>query len=226
VIPQVPDWDLPVRTLAQIVDSDSWKTTIVLVNSGADLAPFSIAFWQPTGDPLQIPLAGPGPVTEYADVIPPGGVRFVESESRSSTLAQGWAEIVGSKAIGGTLIFRQRGNAADSEAGIPIAQPLGQGFMLPFDNTLGFMTGLAVLNPDSTQPVTTLVTFKDENGQLISQEPVTLDARTREAYALPDRYPAVQDRKGTMEFTASSLSVLELRFNPRAAFTTVNPVKK
>jgi hypothetical protein len=171
-------------------------------------------------------VAGPGPVTEYADVIPPGGVRFVQTEGTASMLAQGWAEIVGSKAIGGTLIFRQKGDAADSEAGVAIAQPLGQGFMLPFDNTLGFMTALAVLNPDSAQPVTTSVTFKDENGQLISKESVTLDAHTRETYALPDRFPAVRDRRGTMEFTASSLSVLELRFNPRAAFTTVNPVEK
>jgi hypothetical protein len=212
--------------LPQLVDGAGSQTTILLVNPGDQPVPFSMAFHRPDGGPLALRIAGLGAVTEHADIVPAGGVRVIETGGDSSPLGnplvQGWGEIVAARPLSGTLIFR----LGDSEAGVPVGPPVQQRAVLPFDNTNGFVTAMAVVNPSPDSPQTLFVRLLDEAGQPIRTEAVSLPAGSRQAFALPDRFPVTANLRGTLEFQNPGVGVLALRFNPRGSLTAVNPVLK
>jgi hypothetical protein len=144
-------------TISQVADGGDWETTIILVNTGNKLtgdltelvpAPFSLRFMQPDGTPWRIPVAGTDGVSEYSDVIPVGGSRIIETGGSTTTLSQGWAQVITSGSIAGTAIFRQRLSAdRDSEGAVPLSLSSTRRFVLPFNNTQGFVTAVRVFNP-------------------------------------------------------------------------------
>jgi hypothetical protein len=217
--------DTTTRSVAQIADGNNWKTTMVLVNNGAEAAPFSLRFRNPNGATLTLPVTGYGAVSELFDVIPVGGSRTIETSGASMALVQGWAELTTPQSIGGTVVFRQRGVATDSEAVVRLMPNPGPVFVLPFDNTDGLVSAAALVNhADAARSVT--VTFRDEEGREILTERLTVAAKGREAFGLPDQFPRLANQRGSAEFSGGAISVLGLRFNPLGSFTSVAPIKK
>src|ERR1700688_1499970 len=143
--------------------------TIVLVNTDSDPAPYTLSFRNAYGSPVALPLQGIGTVSNYSDVIPVGGSRTIVTQGTSSNLIQGWGEVVAAKSINGTAIFRQHAaGSVDTEGAVPLKSSSGNHFLVPFDNTQGFVTAMAMLNPDNVQSATVNAVFRDENGQQIS----------------------------------------------------------
>ena len=66
------------------------------------------------------------------------------------------------------------------------------------------------------------ILIRDEDGVLIGADTVQLTGRGHTAFALPDRFVATRNRRGTVEFTSSTTQItgLGLRFNPGGAFTS------
>ena len=213
--------------IPQVADGASWKTTIVLVNNDSTPAPFTISFNGADGTPLSLPLESLGQVTTYSDTIAVGGSRTINSQGQANDLSQGWAEVVAGKSISGTTIFRQHlSDTADSEGAVPIQTGSGKHFLLAFDNTAGFVTSMAILNPDSSQGANVTVAFRDEHGQPITTKTLGLNAGNRQAIVLPSQFPEVANQRGVAEFTSSSVegSAFGLRFNPLGAFTSIQPI--
>ena len=127
----------------------------------------------------------------------------------------------------GTAVFRQRSaTGLDSEGAVQVVPPVGDRVVLPFDNTQGFVTALAVLNESGSDGPPLSIVIKDENGQTIPSGLVRLYPYSRVAFGMPAQFPASKDRRGTIEFSGSHFSVLGLRFNPRGAFTSISPLGK
>lgn len=212
--------------IPQVADGNGWKTTIVLVNTDSDPAPFTISFRNAAGSPVSIPLISVGPVTDYSDVIPVGGSRTIETQGTASNLIQGWAEVVAGKSINGTAIFRQHAaGSVDTEGAVPLKTSAGTHFLVPFDNTQGFVTAMAMLNPDSAQTAHVSVTFRDENGQLISTGSLVLVAGTRQAFVLSSQFPEVANLRGVAEFSSPvEVSALGLRASPRYTLASIEPI--
>ncbi len=216
------------RPVAQVADGGGWKTTFVLVNPGSQPVPFSIVFRDPLkGTPTALPLAGIGSRVEFDDVLPVGGVRILETQGTSNTLSQGWAEVVSSGPIGGTVVFGLSGNGGpDSEATVQILPGFGERFVFPFDNTIGFSTGLALLNRSQSQNYLATVTLRDESGQRLATDYLQLNASTDLTFVLSDRFPATQNVRGSIEISGPEMSALGLMFNPLGSFTSMNPIGK
>lgn len=212
--------------IPQLVDGGNWKTTIVLANTDSVPAQFTATFHQADGTPLALPLAGGGAVTQHSGIIPVGGSRTIETEGQASNLVQGWAEVVTASAISGTAVFRQSIGTAVSEGTVQVRASGAMHFLLPFDNTQGLVTAAAVLNPDPMDTATVSVIFRDGNGQLISNEALTLAANSRQVIALPTQFPAVANKRGVAEFLSDKLeiSLLGLRFTSTGAFTSLEPI--
>jgi hypothetical protein len=126
--------------------------------------------------------------------------------------------------IGGYAIFRQRVEGRpDFEAVVPISPMFEKSFTLFYDNRGGYSTGLAVVNGSNTA-TTVQVSALDMDGNLILSDSIALLALQKVVYSVPDRYPALRDRVGILQFSGSgaALSGLGLRFNPGGAFTSTH----
>jgi hypothetical protein len=212
--------------ISQVADGGAWKTTIVMANTDSEPAPFEIDFYQADGTPLNLPLKGIGTVNQYSDIIPVGGTRTLETLGESADLLQGWAEVIAGKGISGNAIFRQHlSDTIDAEGVVPVNSGTGRHFLLPFDNTQGFVTSIAALDPQGLQ-TNLSITFRDENGLLISSESMFLNGNSRVAFTLPSQFSKTANRRGIAEFTssASEVAALALLSNPRGAFTSIEPI--
>ena len=212
--------------IPQVADGSGWKTTIVLVNTDSDPAPYMLSFRDAYGRAVAIPLQGIGPVTTYSDVIPVGGSRTIETQGTASSLIQGWGEVVAAKSISGTAIFRQHAaGSVDTEGAVPLKSSSGNHFLVPFDNTLGFVTAMAMLNPDNVQTAIVNCVFRDEDGQQISNGSLVLQPGTRQAFVLPFLFSGLANQRGVAEFTSPvEISALGLRASPRYTLASIEPI--
>lgn len=208
----------------QVADGAGWQTSLLLVNADREDAPFTVRFFAPDGTPLPLPLEGAGTVSELSATLPPGGLQVLRTAGADARLLQGWAEITATRFVGGTVIFRQRTPAGDSEAALSLLPPPAGPVTLPFDNSEGFATAFALLNAGASSASAEL-TFRDENGTLLLQDSLSLPAGARQAFSLPEQYPLTVRRRGILSISAPSaeIAAFGLRFNPRASFTSVEP---
>jgi hypothetical protein len=225
-------------TISQVADGGGWQTTIILVNTGNKLpggltelvpAPFSLRFTQANGTSWFLPVAGAGAMSEYSDVIPAGGVRIIETEGASPAVSQGWAQVITSGTISGTAIFRQRLSADhDSEGAVPLSLSGTRRFVLPFDNTQGVVTAVALANQDRSHSTAVSVTLRNENGQVVGNEVVNLAPLGRSAFVLPTQFHETVNIRGVAEFSSGNvdLSALGLRYNSLGSFTSIPPINK
>ncbi|MFN7994552.1 MAG: hypothetical protein U0Q18_13180 [Bryobacteraceae bacterium] len=225
------------QIISQIADGQGWQTTIMLVNSDTgSAAPFTLHFWPGSTTPanLNLSLAGRGPLTDMtvSDVVPPGGAMILTTQgSGSSPLWQGWGELIAPSSVGGTAIFHTQISASqDSEAAVPVKPADGTQFTMPFDDTQGFVTSMALVNPSGTQPVSVSVTFLDENGNSIAipanQASFQMAAREQDTFRLRDRFSGISGQRGIAQFISSGSPIagLGLRFSPRFSFTSFEPL--
>jgi hypothetical protein len=212
--------------IPQVADGNGWMTTIVLVNTDSDPAPYTLSFRNAYGSPVALPLQGIGTVSNYSDVIPVGGSRTIVTQGTSSNLIQGWGEVVAAKSINGTAIFRQHAaGSVDTEGAVPLKSSSGNHFLVPFDNTQGFVTAMAMLNPDSAQTATVNIVFRDEDGQQISTGSLVLGPGTRQAFVLPSQFYGLANERGVAEFTSTvEISALGLRASPRYTLASIEPI--
>ena len=98
----------------------------------------------------------------------------------------------------------------------------GSNIFLPFDNTQGFVTGVAVSNANPTQSVTITMIFTSDTGAQ-SNAAITLPAHGHTAFVMPAAYSATAGARGSVRFLPSSpdIAVVGLRFSPNNSFTSL-----
>jgi len=152
-------------------------------------------------------------------------VLLIESEG-SATLdtATGWADVASLRAFAGFAIFRQRGqDGRDSEGTAPLEGTGQPGLILPFDNSNGFATGIAMVNTAADR-ASLVAVARDENGLVLGQFGLPLIAGGHTAFVLGERLATSQGRRGSIEFHQSAggaVTGLGLRFSPSGSFTSV-----
>lgn len=219
--------DITTCSIPRISDGNGWKTTILLQNPAAFAVPFSLVFRDPAtpGALLKLPVLGVGMSSEYSDVIPAGGTRTIETTGTAKPLVQGWAEIVSEGPIAGTVVLTHTVGSVDAEATMQIQPGPGERFVLPFDNSGGYATGLATLNAAKSDSIGTVI-VRDESGERLDTQYFPTGGGTSQAFMLADRFQATKAIRGTLEFVGVEISVLGARFNPSGSFALVTPLPK
>lgn len=212
------DWVVP-----QFVDGGSWQTTIKLANLDTQTARLSVYFTKDDGTEMQTPIVGLGPTAGIEFSLPPNTTIDIETEGSAAALSQGWAIVVPDdyESFGGFAVFRQRSpGRPDSEAIVPLSSVFVQRMILMYDNTGGFVTSMALVNPDISA-VFVNATIRDTEGNVLGRETDIYEALQHTAFALPSKWPSTAGKKGSIELMSTGgISALGLRFSPNGPFTS------
>jgi sugar lactone lactonase YvrE len=222
-------------TMAQVASGADWKTTFTLVNNGTAPAIARLTFTAGTGAdlvlPLSFPQTGAAPIqaSSLERTLGPGATLIVESEGPvNQAVQQGWAQLFTDGAVTGFAVFCQRAGQGEQEAVVPLEVRASSAYVLAFDNTGGFETGVAVANLNP-QAGSVTVAIMEDVGTNIQTTRLDLPARGHVAFQLSSLYPATVRKRGIVEFRtqgAGQISVLGLRFNPKGSFTTIPVMAK
>jgi hypothetical protein len=145
----------------------------------------------------------------------------------SNTFEEGWAFLTGSTVTGQAVFHRHTASGADYEATVPLS-PSGTEFAVPYDetsyyngaafvNSVPYITGMALVNLDSSNAATISCSILNENGTAAGAgTPVMLPPMGHTALQLNagSGYASIAGHLGTLDCTttSSSFTVLGLRF--------------
>jgi len=224
------------RTISHVASGGGWKTVMTLVNLSSAAASVTVTFQDDTGLALTLPLvvtqAGASQsqvASEVTRVIAGLATLRIESEApAASATLTGWADVISLGSFAGFAIFRQRGSdGRDSEGTAPLESTNVAALMVPYDNSDGFSTGIAIVNTGSAR-VSLVAIVRDEEGIVLGQYGVPMIARSHTAFVVGDRLPASVGRRGNIEVqfigntvATSTLTAIGLRFSPAGTFTSV-----
>jgi hypothetical protein len=220
--------------VAHVADGQSWQTSIRLVNLDlVNQSSFTLQFHPgqdtPAGAVLNL-TSGAVSNNRVTGIIPPGGSFTVTTQgSRGGALWQGWAQMTATTSVGGFAIFKSlASDTQDLEGAVPLNASGSSRFLIPFDNTAGYVTGLAIVNPDAVQQAMITAAFRDTAGNpLFPPSAFPMAANGHQAFSLTDKF-AVAGRSGVADFSSSLGDVfgIGLRFSPRSAFTSIPILRK
>jgi hypothetical protein len=209
------------RVIPQVVDGDSWKTSMFFVNLENHSVSFQVLFFDDGGRDMTIPIQGQGLVRGLTISLEAAGSITFESVGTAARLTQGWALLsqTTNDSVGGMAVFRQSVGGREQEAVVPIVSQYNNHFVLLFDNT-SFTTAIALANPTDSA-VSIPVNIRNQSGGIIDRRTVELGSYSHTAFTLPDTWSSTAGRRGAVEFLTSGFGVgaLGLRFSG-SAFTS------
>jgi hypothetical protein len=215
-------------SFAHFASGAGWETIITLVNKGSTNAQAQVNFYDESGNPSTVPLDFPqGAPAEssaaFTTTIKPGAVVVIESQG-GATLSVGSAQLLADNKVSGFLIFRYQPTV--QEAAVNLQVQNSSTYTLPFDNTSGIATGIA-LSVTTATSATVPILVQDDQGNLITTDTITLPGRGHTSFVLGTRYPAAGAVRGTIQFQApagAEIGVIGIRALPSGAYTTIPPI--
>jgi hypothetical protein len=211
--------------IPQFVDGGSWLTAITLVNLENHSTAFDVFFFNDNGTDFNVPVVGQGVSRGVHVTLNPFGSLTFQTAGTNRSTATGWALLsqTTTDSVGMFAIFRQNNfGGQPQEAVVPSVNQFENHFLLPFDNTAAFSTGVAIANP-TFNSVIIPVNIRNEQGQVIDTHQISLGAISHTSFPLPAVWTFTAGIRGTIEFVTSGFGVgaLGLRFNG-AAFTSLS----
>ena len=224
--------------MAQVASGGAWNTTITLVNTSTTAAQVSLNFYGDNGIALQLPVTYPlsgstaaQTVSTINQTVGAEAQLVIETAGTASKATlDGWAELtVTGGNVGGLAVFDETTAAGVQEAVVPVETRNPNAFVLPFDDTGGYSTGVALANLTSAA-VTIPVTLRDDTGaSLGTVAGISLAANAHTSFLLVSSYPAVAGRRGTIELdtpAGGQVSALGIQQSAGGAITTVPVLAK
>ncbi|MEP6715476.1 MAG: choice-of-anchor D domain-containing protein, partial [Terriglobia bacterium] len=207
--------------LSQVADGGGWRTTLNLINPSTAPVTYQMNLIDHSGGALPIET-GPGTASQFSGTIAPGAsVTYTSSGNRGSQ--DGLANVASTQPLvaSGVFSFSAAGGPT-FEAAVPALAAKSQTLLLPFDNTNGKSTGLALANNGSSAATIAFV-YRPESGSAAALGAQTLAASSKTAFVLTDKYPQLQNARGTLTMDAGSpaLTALGIRGLPTGAFTSL-----
>ena len=206
-----------------------WTTTFTLVNNGAAPANVALNFFDHNGKPLPLPLTFPqGAANQttatFTGVLAAGAALVIETAGLNNPLVTGWAQLLSDGEVSAFAVFTDNVTAQQQQqAVVPVESLNLPAYLLWFDNTQGFSTGVALAN-ESALPANVTLLMRDDTGAAITTQTIPLPAKGHTAFGLAAKFSMTANLRGTIEFDVPSngqISVLGLSFNPASAFTSI-----
>jgi hypothetical protein len=201
-------------------DGGGWRTAITLFNASELPTRYSLTRRNSAGQTL----------ARSEGVIGPYGSAFQESTARFSDPTQeGSIVLMAPSSVGGSLAFRSAeapGQRGEQTASVPLSPAGSSGWLVPFDNQNGLLSGYALASLSGTATSVTLEAL-DENGAILQSRGLTLNPGGHTSFLLTDEMAATAGKRGLFQIRAAqqhSIGVVGLRFMPEGAFTSLGSV--
>lgn len=231
----------PAGIIPHLAVGGPWQTAITVVNSTSSPATVYFYFWGDDGSPLNLPIAGLGVTPGVQFNLDANGSGTIQTNASGGNTLSGWASMYSdSSGINAVEVFLSQATGRPNfEASVPLVPFSQTHFVLPFDETSGYFTGIALANGAGTDPsagpvgtAQVFITIRDESGNVLLLTGLVLQPMNHVAFLLADQYPVVAGKRGTLEFQLNNgttgvngtLEALGLRFNPTGPFTSVQPM--
>ena len=223
-----------IGALSQVAAGGGWDTAVYLTNSTSGALSVALSFYADDGTALRLPLA----VTQQGStnnqltstlnaVIPPNTTLSVDTGSLSATV-QGWADVQSNGSLTGFAVFRYALNGLTKgptpwEGTVPLQTQLSPTLMIvPFDNTNGFATGVAVGNLTPFAVNLTAMFFDDNGNPLGSPQIIPLADFGHTGFVISKMFPFTDNTKGIMKISGVGLMGLGLRASPYGTLTAIS----
>ncbi len=211
-----------------------WQTTFVLVNTGTSNAQVQLSMYDNNGIPLSLPLTftqtgSTSTASSVTQNIPAFSSAWIQAGPAGAALPTGSAQLNTGGNVSGYAIYRYIPNG--QEAAAPLESRSANAYVVPFDNTGGTTTGVA-LSGASAQNVFVPVIIRDDSGNQIASSTILLNANGHTSFTLASQgqgFPVTGNIRGTVEFdtpAGAKLSVLGIRTPPALTFTTLPSLAK
>jgi hypothetical protein len=208
--------------IPQIADGNGWQTELVLTNTGTTATTVSLNFFQSVGAGVTQNWTPPFLETSVLQNIPlpAASTVFLHTPGTAGSLSEGWAQVEGNSAVSAYAIFEETVSGRQNQDGTAPAAPTTSRMLVPFDNTNGFVTTMAIVNTTGSSE-SIAVDAQATGGAAVQLSAITLPPNGYMAFTLPQQFPSISSAKGLLELYAStgSFSLIALRFNPTGAFT-------
>ena len=229
-----PNGLIPVGSMPHLASGGGqWTTTFTLLNTGTAAAKVELGFFDDKGNALPLPLTFPQGSPDQTTAVFTGELNagaglVIETAGLNNPLVTGWAQLLSDGDVSGFAVFTDNVTAEQQQqAVVPLQRfNLGASYLLWFDNTNGFSTGVALAN-SALQATVTLV-IRDDTGTILNTQTIPLPANGHTAFDLATFALATANLRGTLEFDSATglIGVLGLSFNPASAFTSIPAVTK
>jgi hypothetical protein len=213
--------------IAQVVDGDGWGTTFGVTNTNATTATATLRCHQQTSaaaDTVPWTLPTVEGISTQNMQLAPGATLYLHTPDTASTGTQGFCELIADPGVLGYAIFTLYVPGRQNQDGTALASAPGGRILVPFDNSPGFSTAIAVVNA-SAGAETISGTIRLSSGPIVTGALPSIPSLGHIAFSLPSLQGFSQSagQTGTLELSSSTgtFSVIGLRFNPTGAFTSL-----
>jgi len=216
--------------LSHIAAGGGWSTVITLVNASSTAMPITVAFHNDDGSALSLPVTTtnqgttqPSTTASVSATINPNATLLISTGTLSLTVV-GWADVGSTGSLGGYAIFPQTPQSGSpSEGTVPLQAVTPSTITQPYDNTSGFVMGVALANLATTSSNIT-ATIWDDGGNQLGTQSITVAGSGHTSFVLPTQLPLTAGRRGIVRFQSGAtggLAGIGLRFSPFGTFTSV-----
>src|ERR1017187_88294 len=215
--------------LSHIAAGGDWTTVMTLVNTSAAAGPVTVALHSDDVSALTLPVTttqqGISQKTTASSVsttINPNATWLISTGDQVASTVVGWADVLSTESLGGYAIFRSTPQTGSpSEGTVPLQIQFPSTVTLAYDNTAGFVMGVALANL-STSLASVTVTMWDDIGNQLGTQFISIAGNGHTAFVLPNQFPLTVGKRGIVKFQATGgLTGLGLRFSPFGTFTSV-----
>jgi hypothetical protein len=205
----------------QVADGGGWQTTVVLTNMNTSAVSVSMSFYVETGGGNTSPwnLAFLETSNTSSISLPGASAVYLHTPGTAGTTSVGWGELTAASGVVAYAIFTQTVPGRQNQDGTAPAAAGASGVLVPFDNSAGSVTAIAIANPTNSSE-TIQVGFRTANGT-VTQSSISLPAQGHTSFSLPTQFAAVAGQTGLAEFydSGGNFSLIALRFNMTDSFT-------
>jgi hypothetical protein len=216
-----------------IASGAGWASSVYLYNTTSAELSVELNFYGDDGTPATLPLVVPRSGSTQAQsastlsgTIAANGVLLVLSPAQSSAALTGWVDVLSNGTLGGYESFQYTTAAGvEYEASVPLTAGGAATLLLPYDNTNGYQTAVALANLNASAAATlSVLVYAEDGSQLPVLFSLTLGPGGHTAFLLLNQLPVTEGVRGMIEFSAGaggSIAALGLRVDAKGGIGSI-----